>query len=114
MSYLNSIGEPQTREVGSHAGLWEKHFQKNSTCSLWIGKKWNLMEENQGQCCQKENISRENSRVEGQRMEERKQSGTILLEPFNLAINTTCTPQEHTSQRLTVTVLIILSNNKTI
>ena len=50
------------------------------------------MEENQGQCCQKENISGEYSRAEGQRMEERKQSGTILLEPFNLAINTTCTP----------------------
>ena len=48
-------------------------------------------EENQGQCCHKEYISGEN-RVEGQRMEERKQSGTILLEPFNLAINTTRTP----------------------
>ena len=92
LCYLNSIGEVQTRDVASHAGLREKHFQKNSTCSLWIGKKWNLMEENQGQCCLKENISGENSRVEGQRMEERKQSGTILLESFNLAINTTCTP----------------------
>ena len=92
MRYLNSIGEAQTREVVSHAGLREEHFRKNSTCSLWIGKKWNLMEENQGQCCQKEYISRENSRAEGQRMEERKQSGARLLEPFNLAINTTCTP----------------------
>ena len=92
MCYLNSIGEAQTREVASHAGLREEHFQKNSTCSLGIGKKWNLMGENQGQCCQKEHISGENSRVEGPRMEERKQSGTILWEPFNLAINTTCSP----------------------
>lgn len=64
MCYLNSIGEAQTREVASHAGLREEHFQKNSTCSLGIGKKWNLMGENQGQCCQKEYISGEKSRVE--------------------------------------------------
>lgn len=47
---FNSIGEAQTRQVASHAGLGEECFQKNSSCSLWMGKKWNLLEEKQGQC----------------------------------------------------------------
>ena len=32
---LNSTGEAQTREVASHAGLGEEHFQKNSSCKVF-------------------------------------------------------------------------------
>ena len=32
---LNSIGEAQTGEVASHAGLGEEHFQKNSSCKVF-------------------------------------------------------------------------------
>ena len=32
---FNNIGENQTREVASHAGLGEEHFQKNSSCKVF-------------------------------------------------------------------------------
>jgi len=41
-----------------------KSISRRTTLAVWIGKKRNLMEENQGLCCQKEYISGENSTVE--------------------------------------------------
>ena len=32
---FNSIGEAQTRQVASHAGLGEECFQKNSSCKVF-------------------------------------------------------------------------------
>ena len=65
MCDLNSIGEAQTREVASHAGLGEEYFQNNSICKVFgsEGKKWNWLEEKQCQCCQKQCTSVENTSV---------------------------------------------------
>ena len=32
---LNSICEAQTRDVASHAGIGEEHFQKKSSCKVF-------------------------------------------------------------------------------
>ena len=65
--------------------------RRTALAVLGIGKNWNLMGENQGQCCQKEYISGEKSRVEDREWK-RGAVRDLLQEPFNLAINTTCTP----------------------